>query len=237
MIDLHSHLLPGVDDGAPDLHTALELARMAVSDGIDHMVLTPHIHPGRYENLLSNLTGHYSQFRAALAEADLSLRISLAGEVRLSAEVLPLLADEELPFLGRWEGKQVMLLELPHSHVPPGSDKLVSWLQARDILPMIAHPERNKGIMERLDRIKPFVEQGCLFQLTAMSVTGDFGEQAYIRAHEMLEQGWATVVASDAHNLAHRPPCLSAAYHKITATYGEALARQLFTSHPAKIVS
>ncbi|WP_028469781.1 tyrosine-protein phosphatase [Neptunomonas japonica] len=236
MIDLHCHLLPGVDDGAENLPDAMELARMAVADGIRHMVLTPHLHPGRYDNSLAGLQPHFDAFKQALDEQQVPLSLSLACEVRLSAEVLQLAATNVLPFIGKWNGYDVLLLELPHSHIPPGSDKLVKWLLARNIIPMIAHPERNKDIVHNLDKILPFVNLGCLFQVTAMSVTGEFGAPAYQRAHEILENDWVTVIATDAHNRQHRPPILSKARHLIEQMYGAARAQDLFINHPFTIV-
>ncbi len=236
MIDLHCHLLPGVDDGAVDLPEALDLARLAVADGISHAVLTPHVHPGRYENTLVGLQPFFEEFEAALLSADIPLAISLAGEVRLSPEVLQLATAKELPFIGTWDGYDVVLLELPHSHIPPGSDKLVKWLLARNILPMIAHPERNKDIIHNLDKILPFVDLGCLFQITAMSVTGEFGVPAHQRAHEILDNNWATVIATDAHNQQHRPPVLSKARHLVAQMYGVERAVLLFDVNPKKIL-
>lgn len=236
MIDLHCHLLPGVDDGAASLEEALSLVRAAVEDGTKHLVLTPHVQPGRYENTRASLVSHFEAFSAAVADAGVPVGLSIAGEVRLGAEVLQLAASDNLPFVGKWQGQNVMLLELPHSHIPPGSDKLVKWLLDRDVLPMIAHPERNKSVMDDLSKLHPFVEMGCLFQLTAMSVTADFGDSAHQRAHQILENNWATVIASDGHNLKHRPPFLSKAFRLVEKLYGRVEAQTLFTLNPATIV-
>jgi protein-tyrosine phosphatase len=110
----------------------------------------------------------------------------------------------EIPFFGEVNDEKVFLLELPHSRVPTGSDKLIQWLLDRKIRPMIAHPERNKDIMRKLDKIQPFVQMGCLFQLTSGSIAGSFGESALETSRNLLEMGCVTVIASDAHNLAHR---------------------------------
>ena len=236
MFDLHCHLLPGVDDGAAVVEDALDLARMAANDGIEHMALTPHVHPGRYENTRRSLAPHFEQFEARLKEEGIPITVNIAGEVRLCAEILQMAMVDDLPFLGMWEGKRVMLLEMPHNHIPPGTDKLVKWLQSRDIVPMIAHPERNKEIMASLEKIVPFVEMGCLFQVTAMSVTNDFGGPAHERAHQLLERGWVTVVASDAHNRDRRPPILSRAREVVKALYGEAMADNLFVNNPKAII-
>jgi protein-tyrosine phosphatase len=236
MIDLHSHLLPGIDDGAQTLDDSIALARIALADGISHMVVTPHLHPGRYDNTPEIINTAYQRFEQALNEASLTLTVKTAAEVRLSAELLSLVEAEQVPFLGRWNGKKVMLLELPHSHVPPGTDKLIAWLQAKDILPMIAHPERNKGIMSDTGKMQPFVEAGCLFQLTAMSVAGKFGERAREVAHEFLIKGWVTVLATDAHNTKHRPPVLSEGRDAAAEVIGEAAANRLVVDNPARIM-
>ncbi|EPJ56268.1 MAG: hypothetical protein OFPI_00580 [Osedax symbiont Rs2] len=236
MIDLHCHLLPGVDDGAVNDDQSIELFKLAIADGITHMVLTPHVHPGRYENNSSNLQAPFCRLKALLAEHKLEINISVAGEVRLCSEVLNMYATNELPYIGKLCGKNVMLLEFPHEGIPPGSDKLVDWLLQRDILPMIAHPERNKTIMRDINKAAPYIERGCLFQLTAMSVTGKFGEAAHKVAHQFLSNDWATIIASDAHNIKHRPPVLSEAYKCIEAEYSADLAKELFLDTPAKII-
>lgn len=236
MIDLHSHLLPGIDDGASSIEEALSLARIAVADGITHMAVTPHVHPGRFENTQQSILPVFEQFQAALVENEINLEVFAAGEVRLSAEMLGMFALKQLPFLGEWNEQRVMLLELPHSHVPPGSDKLVQRLMDRGVVPMIAHPERNKGIMSDVSKLAPFVELGCLFQLTAMSVAGNFGVEAKRLSDEMLDKGWVTVIASDAHNSDRRPPVLSEAVEAASQLIGQAEARRLVWDNPAKII-
>jgi protein-tyrosine phosphatase len=237
MIDLHSHLLPGVDDGATDNNNSCELFKMAVADGISHMTLTPHVQPGRYENTRKSLAAHFQATTSLIKEKHIDLSLSIAGEVRLCAELLGLYAQDNLPFVGRWGNKNVMLLELPHNGIPPGSDKLVDWFLDRDILPMIAHPERNKAIMEDLKNVAPFINRGCLFQLTAMSITNEFGSKAFGVAQHFLKNDWATIVASDAHNTKHRPPILSKAYQYLVEHYSNDVADTLLIRNPKRIIS
>jgi len=236
LIDLHSHLLPGIDDGAQNLSDALELAKIAVNDGITHMTFTPHIHIGRFDNDIVTIGNAFKTFRGALKDSGIKLSVSVAGEVRISDELLMQIPQRQVPFLGKWGGKKVLLLELPHSHIPPGSDKLVKWLLDQQIIPMIAHPERNKDILRKLDLIAPFVEMGCLFQVTAMSMSGGFGPEAEQRSIQMLENGWITVLATDAHNAKHRPPILSKGYETAKHIAGEAAARALVLDNPSIIV-
>ena len=235
MIDLHSHLLPGIDDGASSLAEALALAQMAVDDGISHITLTPHIHTGRFDNDISTISPVFSAFRKAIEQAGLPLTLAIAGEVRISDELLLHIPQKKVPFLGEWRGKKVLLLELPHSHIPPGSEKLVKWLLNQGIVPMIAHPERNKDILRNFDLINPFVEMGCLFQLTAMSVSGNFGRQSEQRSVQMLEKGWVTILATDAHNIKHRPPVLSEGFEAAKKIIGEESARALVVDNPRVI--
>lgn len=235
MIDLHNHLLPGIDDGAPDLETALALARIAVDDGITHMVCTPHIHPGRYENTPATILAAQQKLVAALKEAGIALQIATAAEVRFGAELMQGIAEQTMPFLGEWQGRKVLLLEFPHSEVPFGAERMTAWLLQRNIQPMIAHPERNKGIMREPSRLKPFIEQGCLLQVTAGAVVGSFGPAAQALAHDLLKEGLVSILASDAHNIDYRPPILSAAMDQAARLIGEVRAESLVIYTPWKI--
>lgn len=236
MIDLHCHLLPGIDDGPETLETALSLARHAVAAGISVSVLTPHIHAGRYENRAEGIRREAESFQAELNRNDIALTVRAAAEVRLDHEVVDWIAADQIPFLGFWRGEKVMLLELPHSHVPVGADRLVEWLLKLGIRPMIAHPERNKDIMRSVDKLFPFVRLGCLLQVTAGAVAGAFGENARQRAVDLLGRGWVTILASDAHNLDARPPELEPGRAAAAAIVGEAESWNLVRHRPAEII-
>lgn len=237
MIDLHCHLLPGIDDGAKDMETALALARMAVASGTTHMVCTPHLHPGRYENTAASIVKSLTGFRQALRQADIPLQVGAAAEVRFDMEIMMQLAAGELPFIGRWQDKDVMLLEFPHGEIPFGAERLTQWLLQRNVLPMIAHPERNKGVMRMPSQLKPFIQQGCLLQVTAGSLAGRFGERAQELAEQLLQEDVVTVIASDAHNLQHRPPLLAEGRERAAALIGDAAAEALVLTRPATITA
>jgi len=237
MIDIHCHLLPGIDDGPKTLDQAIELAERAVENGITHAVLTPHIHPDRYANTAQSIAQSVESFRQALQQHQVPLRLGYAAEVRLGIELLGMIEEEEIPFYGESEGYRVLLLELPHSHVPVGADNLVRWLLDRKIQPLIAHPERNKDIMRKFDKVLPFIEMGCLFQLTAGSVAGEFGDPAQLTARALLETGSVTVLASDAHNITHRPPRLDHGRDAAAEIVGEELARQMVYEKPLSLVA
>lgn len=236
MIDLHSHLLHGVDDGAQTLDEAIALARRAVQDGIRLSVLTPHLHPGRYDHRRSDLARRLDDFRVALAAENVPLEVRLGGEVRFGLEALELLLEDQVPFLGTVDSYRVMLLEFPHQMIPVGSQQFVEKLMQMKIRPLIAHPERNKSVMARPDRLIGFLDSGCWLQLTAGSLVGRFGEAAQAASRYILEQNWAHVIATDAHNMEHRPPVLSEGREAAARIVGEQLAELMVGQRPAEIV-
>ncbi|WP_028240736.1 tyrosine-protein phosphatase [Stutzerimonas azotifigens] len=235
MIDLHNHLLPGIDDGAPDLETALALARAAVQDGFTHLVCTPHIHPGRYDNTPASISAAKAEFEAGLQRHGIALKVAAAAEVRFGMELMVGINQNAIPFLGEWQGNKVLLLEFPHGEIPFGAERLTQWLLQHNITPMIAHPERNKGLMRTPSRLKPFLEQGCLLQVTAASVAGSFGPAAQSLAHALLEQGVVAILASDAHNLVHRPPKMTEGMQHAARIVGEHQAEALVKHTPWEI--
>jgi protein-tyrosine phosphatase len=194
------------------------------------------MHAGRYENCAASIRQAAQEFQQILDAEGIALKILSAAEVRLDHEILTWLGDEQVPFLGNWQGQRVMLLEFPHSHVPVGADKLVEWLLKQGIRPMIAHPERNKDIMRSIDKLLPFIRLGCLLQVTAGAVAGTFGEGARARAVDLLGKGWVTVLASDAHNLEARPPELEPGRIAAAAIVGEDESWNLVRHRPAMIV-
>lgn len=236
MYDLHTHFLFGIDDGAETLAESLDLARHAVADGIVGCAVTPHIHHGRYPNARSTISLHVRAFQQALADAGIPLQVFMGGEVRLGYEAFEQILAGEVPFLGTVNGCKVMLLELPHDQVPVGTHQFVNKLLDLNIRPLVAHPERNKGIMADVSKARALVDLGCWLQVTAGSVTGDFGDNARKVAHRLLDDDLVYIVASDAHNLQNRPPVLSKARDLIAQRWDPDLARLLFSTRPARIL-
>lgn len=233
MIDIHCHLLPGIDDGPTTLEASLALAKELVRDGLSHVVCTPHVFPGRFENRRSNIQDEFERFSAVLDKSGIPLSIGWAGEVRLTAEVLDLLPKQEIPFLGELDGYRLMLLEMPDGQVPLGADRFTQRMLSLGIRPLIVHPERNRGVMERTERLRAFVEDGCFVQITAGSLVGQFGDNAKRAAHELVDNGWVHAIASDAHNLAGRRPRMRDAFSHVSQRWGAATAQRLMLYSPA----
>lgn len=236
MIDLHCHFLPGIDDGPETMLEALELARAAVADGITHAVLTSHVNPDQFPNQCSNLRLAITEFSAQLAQANIPLSVSLGGEARLCPELIDLIAQDQVPFLGKVAGYRILLLEFPHQLIPVGSMQFISSLLKLKIRPLIAHPERNKTIMVNTDKVREFMQAGCWLQITAGSLVGRFGPQAEQAAFKLIDAGWNCVVATDAHNLKSRPPLLSEGRQALRQRYGEQVAQSLVHDKPAHIL-
>lgn len=236
MIDLHCHLLPGVDDGAQTLEDGLALARLAVADGIHTACLTPHLDVEHYPHTKSGLLAATHRFQHALDQHGVPLTVKAACEARLSIELLDLVAADEVLFLGIADGYRVLLLEFPHQTIPLGTDRLIAKLFSLKIRPLIAHPERNKAVMTQPEKIYPFVAQGCWLQVTAGSLAGRFGQRIQDVANQLVENDWATVIASDAHDATDRPPVLSEGMAALRRKFGEATANRLGIDNPKKIL-
>lgn len=235
MVDLHCHLLPGLDDGPRTVEEAVALARAAVAAGVNVAVVTPHVYPGRYDNRRPAIEAAALAFRGVLLREGIPLTVRTGGEVRIGAEVMQMVIDDDIPFLGVCAGYRTMLLEFPDSQLTPGALRLMEWLLERRIRPVIAHPERNKEVMREPDRLRPYLALGCVLQITGASVLGQFGKPVRRCAQTLLEQGWVAAVASDAHNLQFRPPSLDLARAALQAMGGEHWARHLTETGPAAL--
>lgn len=235
MIDLHCHLLPGIDDGPKDLQASLDLCRRAVENGIRQAVVTPHITPGRYDNTQASITTVYTEFKSQLALAGIDLTLGMAAEIRLDPVIIDMAKQGTLPFLGEYQGDKLILLEFPHDNIPPGSEELVAWLLKSGIRPVIAHPERNRDVQRKLKKIEPFVKAGCLLQITAASLTGVFNDISKKRGIELLKLGWVSIIASDAHNLHSRLPDLEPGRLVAAQYVGETESWALVRDRPAEI--
>ena len=138
------------------------------------MVLTPHIRAGQWDNSLGYLRPRFEAFQRLVASKAIDVKLYLGSEVSLQPESLKLLSEGQIPFVGGWDGMKVMLLDFPDARIPPNAIGAVRYLVRQGVLPMVAHPERNEAVMRKVDALEPFVEEGCLFQLTASSVAGPF---------------------------------------------------------------
>lgn len=232
MIDLHCHILPGLDDGPELLSESLQMARQAIADGIREIVATPHFlewRPKAISSYLAQAVEARDEFARALKRDGLDLKVRLGFEVALSPE-LPELAAE-FPAL-TFEGLQkYILLELPSLQVPIYTEEVLFELQAQGICPIIAHPERNQALCEDPEILEGWVERGVLAQATASS----FRQRGKV-LESWCRRGFIQLVGSDAHSAAHRPPVLSPAFKVLERWVGEDRADWI-KRQPARILA
>jgi len=233
MIDLHCHMLPGIDDGAPELETALAMARIAVADGITTTACTPHIYPGMYENTGAGIRAGVARLQAALDAAGIALRLTVGADAHLTPELAAKLRSGEAPTLG---GTRYFLLEPPHHVAPPRFEEFVFGLIAAGYVPLITHPERLTWIGDRYEIFCALVDRGAWMQITSGSLTGRFGEEARYWGERMLDEGRVHVLATDSHGVQRRPPLLAEGRDAAEKWVGAEEARHLVETRPAGIL-
>ena len=237
MIDCHSHIIPTIDDGASSIEEAITMLGLAYVDGVRTQVLTPHVHPERYDNSCASLRIYFAAFKDIAERAGIKLKLRIAGEFRISPQLMEVVQQDDMLWLGEWDGKKAFLLELPHSNVPMGSINIIKWLVQQNIVPIIVHPERNREMQKKPDLLKEFIYQGCLVQLTAGSLLGQFGHAATQYAGRLLKEGVVSFLATDCHNVNYRPPNLSEGVNKAAEIIGRHAAIELVTRFPQKLIS
>ncbi|HSO46102.1 MAG TPA: CpsB/CapC family capsule biosynthesis tyrosine phosphatase [Rhodoferax sp.] len=217
MIDLHSHILPGIDDGAKDLATSLEMARIAVADGIHTMACTPHIYPGMYMN----------------DAAGIALKLVVGADVHLVPGLLDGLRAGLIPTL---HGSRYLLLEPSHTMAPPRFEDSVFNLVAAGYTPIITHPERLTWVKEHYPVFVRLIQQGAWMQVTAGALTGAFGPRAKYWADKFVVDGHVHILATDAHSTGRRLPQLTPALDVVTRLIGAQRAMQLVVNRPQAVL-
>ncbi len=237
MIDIHNHIIPGIDDGAQTLAESLALLQLAIDDGITHIVCTPHMHAGRFDNNITTIQPAFMGLQAEVVAQNMPISLAMSAEVRISDEFMIQLKQGKVPFLGEYKNCSVVLLEMPHDRIPLGIENLLRWLERQNIVVMLAHPERNKEIMCHPERVLELANKGVLLQLTAASLTGCMGKRSLITAHWLLQRDLVFCVASDAHNVRHRPPAMGKAYSALCDFGGRELAERLCLDNPEALTA
>jgi protein-tyrosine phosphatase len=226
MVDLHCHILPGLDDGAKSIEDSLAMAEDAIADGITHIVGTPHANP--------DFAFDFRRVRAAVEELQSRLegRLNLASgcDFHLSHENLMALRSGPRPYC--INQKDYLLVEFNDFSIPPSLDQALHELRLAEMRPVVTHPERNGILRTHPERLRRWVELGCYVQITAGSLTGVFGEGPKQTAWAWLAEGLVHFVASDAHNRTRRPLKLKFAFDEVAARAGEERAKFLFVENP-----
>lgn len=231
MIDLHSHILPGVDDGARSMEDSLEIARAAVADGIEVIAATPHVRDD-WPTGVGVMEDCVSELRAELDAAAIPLDVRTGGEI--ASEWIPRLSEDELARFGLGGNPRYLLVETPYYGWPRALADRLFFLRAQGINPVLAHPERNAEVQANSERVKRLVEGGVLVQVTAASIDGRIGRRPQECARRLLDAGLVHMLASDAHHASVREVGMSSAARAIG--HG-ALAQWLTYDVPSAILA
>lgn len=234
LVDIHCHMLPGVDDGSKDWPTSIKLAQAAVADGVTHAIVTPHTLNGKYLNHKKDIISLTQQYQTILDEAEIPLQVFPGQEVRLSGDLMDALDQDDILFCD--EEGTYMLLEFPSEDVPTYARDTIFKLKGRSITPIIVHPERNNRILKEPEILQDLIEQGCLVQITASSYTGIFGSKVEELSRKLIEAGQGCTFASDAHDLPRRQYQLSEAYSKMAKEFSPDLAK-VWQDNARKIIN
>nr|WP_306267830.1 CpsB/CapC family capsule biosynthesis tyrosine phosphatase [Pararhizobium sp. IMCC3301] len=233
MIDIHSHILPGLDDGAANLEVALKIARLAVADGIQQMACTPHVTPGLYNNTTAGISQAVEALQESFLQEDIPLQLFVGADIHATPDITMRLSAGELPTLN---GSRYFLFEPSHDVAPPGLLNLVKNLIGKGFFPIVTHPERLRWIEKQYKLVIDMRNAGALIQLTAASIVGKFGSRAQYWSERMLDDRLVDVVASDTHHPIRRPPLLSKARDSISLRMSEKEAVEMTVHTPQAIL-
>ncbi|MBL8304617.1 MAG: capsular biosynthesis protein [Ideonella sp.] len=233
MIDLHTHILPAIDDGSDSLETSLAMARIAVEDGITVMACTPHIYPGLYMNDSPGIHAERNKLQGALDTYRIPLKLVVGADAHLVPELLDGLKTGRVPTL---HGSRYFLLEPSHHVAPPHFEQSVFETMAAGFQPVLTHPERLVWIEQHYDTFVALAHRGVWMQITAAAVLGKFGRRARYWSERMLDEGLVHILASDAHTTSMRSPRMAEAVERVASRIGREEALRQVLARPQAIL-
>ena len=232
--DLHTHILPGLDDGAPDSEVAQEMLKMAAESGTTELYATPHLISGSWQPTWAEILHRTETLNRHAVKTGLGVRVLPGAEVAMDWSLLDL-----LPTPGPYclDGGRFILIELPLGSLPNYADDFLFTLQTRDFLPILAHPERNPEVKADPDCLQPWLERGVFIQLNTASLLGRMGSRTEATARTLLATGRVHFVGSDAHSAGTRSPDILAARQALTDLLGPEEAAVLLSQNPTELLA
>jgi protein-tyrosine phosphatase len=231
-VDIHCHLLPGIDDGAKDWDESLAMAGLAASEGAAVVVATPHQLGNFGQNRGDAIRQMVGELQQRLRAARIPLKVLPGADVRIESGMFERIAAGDVVSLG--DHRRHVLLELPHELYLP-LEPVIDELDRHGMVGILSHPERNEGILRCPDIVAPLVDRGCLMQVTAGSICGAFGPVCQDLSEWLLSEGLVHFVATDAHGPRSRRPLLQRAFDRVAELTSESMAIELFADNPAAV--
>ena len=232
MVDIHHHLLWGLDDGAKSLDISVEMARASVADGVTHIVCTPHAN-GTWEYNPEVNRAKIAELQSRLDSEGIAIQLGLGCDFHLTWDNIQEAKQDPAKF--SVNGLGYLMVEIPDYGVPRGLAETFYELQLVGLTPILTHPERNPTLQQDLNRLAEWMRGGVLVQVTGDSVMGKMGKTAEKIAHQLLAKKWVHFLATDAHNVTSRPPRLSEARNLVAKKYGADYAEKLTTTNPLAV--
>ena len=232
-IDIHCHILPGVDDGSPDMATSLEMLRIAGKNGITHMILTPHHKPMHHNVSPEHNVVYRKKLQEAAKEAGIKAKLFSGNEIYYSDETMEELIDGKICSLA---GSDYVLVEFHPTNPYKAIQNAVSRVQAAGFIPIIAHVERYSDIVSHQSRVKDLIEMGSFIQVNASSIMGKYGFGISHFTRKLLKEGLVHFISSDAHDTKSRAPRLSECRDYVERKFGEDYAKELFFLNAANVI-
>lgn len=233
MIDLHCHILPGLDDGAGNLSVSLQMAKASVDQGVEVVACTPHILPGLYHNSGPAIRQAIAEFQAVLDAQGIALRLVSGADVHICADFVDGLRSGRLLSIA---DSRYVLVEPPHHTAPPHLEDFFFNLIVAGYVPVLTHPERLAWVALHYETIKRLVRSGVWMQVTAGSFAGAFGRNALYWAERMLDEGCVHLIATDAHDAERRPPDLARGCECVAKRVGAEQAQHLVVTRPTGVL-
>lgn len=231
MFDLHSHILPGIDDGAADLEESLQMCKMAYQDGIRTIVCTPHV--GKFPNTEEIILSKTNELRERIGQQNLGINLLSGADFEFHPDIFFLVENKSIFTINN---SRYLLLDIPYFLIPPNIERRIEHLISKGIVPIISHPERCLQIQQDPSILYSIVKAGGITQITASSLTGKMGTKAKETATLMLKRNLAHIIATDTHGLTKRPPVLSEALDFASGIIGKDAALAMVTTIPQAII-
>ena len=232
-IDIHCHIMPGVDDGSPDIATSLEMLRIADKNGITHLILTPHHKPMHHNVSPEHNVAYRKRLQEAAAEAGIKAKLFSGNEIYYSDETMEELESGKICSLA---GSDYVLVEFHPTNPYKAIQNAAGRIQAAGFIPIIAHVERYSDIVSHPDRVSDLIQMGCFIQVNASSVMGKYGFGIGHFTKKLLKERMVHFIASDAHDTGSRAPQLLDCRNYVERKFGQDYGKKLFFTNPANVI-